>query len=814
MNLTPDLSLAPYRETIRNHYLADEAQTIHTLMDNAALTVDDRTAISANAAQLVRKVRTESSPSMMEKFLAEYGLTTKEGVALMCLAEALLRVPDSTTIDALIEDKVASGNWRSHLGKADSSLVNSSTWALMLTGKLIAPEEDEKKGVTQTLRSLVKRMGEPVVRTAVGQAMKELGRQFVLGRTIEEATKRASKLESQGYTYSYDMLGEAARTDADAIRYHQAYSLAIRELSAACTHNDIRKNPGISVKLSALHARYEFGQRDRVMEELVERTRTLALQAKQANMGFNIDAEEADRLDLSLDIIEAVLSDPALAGWDGFGIVVQAFGPRASFVLDWLYALSTRLDRKIMVRLVKGAYWDAEIKRSQVLGLNGFPVYTRKVNSDVSYMCCAEKLLGMTDRIYPQFATHNAHSVSAILHMARMMDASQFEFQRLHGMGELLYQTLGRMAEHFKVAMPLAILLNSPYPNLATATYHPDAGIVYVYAGALTDKEWTTSVFDGALAHEFGHIVNADDKKSDEENRKRITERRERNQKRLDMYVLAVQFYQFLENYGVQYKNIDAYQVEDKVLKALDNVFVQVKNLDTNSVKEAIQGVKAALTQGTFQPRDKDGNVLATLSYNPTDALSGQLEKLKGVVAVKLPTALVAVKKDMNAFLKMLQTYRHGPQVSYTQDGQSVMLEQFDEQEFKDFAKSMQRELLTLTEKKGRLSFASDLEEAQENVNKFLSDKVKKERDSYAKVKDIHKAFGHAADVLQEVSFAPVPRGNISQSEEYAAFKDFVQNLHSDKQDANTENVTVENPVLEENKDNHDMTVIQVIQEN
>ena len=312
----------------------------------------------------------------------------------------------------------------------------------------------------------------------------------------------------------------------------------------------------------------------------------------------------------------------------------------------------------------------------------------------------------------------------------------------------------------------------------------------------------------------LGHIVNADDKKSDEENRKRITERRERNQKRLDMYVLAVQFYQFLENYGVQYKNIDAYQVEDKVLKALDNVFVQVKNLDTNSVKEAIQGVKAALTQGTFQPRDKDGNVLATLSYNPTDALSGQLEKLKGVVAVKLPTALVAVKKDMNAFLKMLQTYRHGPQVSYTQDGQSVMLEQFDEQEFKDFAKSMQRELLTLTEKKGRLSFASDLEEAQENVNKFLSDKVKKERDSYAKVKDIHKAFGHAADVLQEVSFAPVPRGNISQSEEYAAFKDFVQNLHSDKQDANTENVTVENPVLEENKDNHDMTVIQVIQEN
>lgn len=442
MNLTPEQTLDQFRETIRNNYLADETTAIHALMDNANLSADDRAAISSRAADLVRKVRNESSPSMMEKFLAEYGLTTKEGVALMCLAEALLRVPDSTTIDALIEDKVASGNWRGHLGQADSSLVNSSTWALMLTGKLIAPEEDEKKGVTQTLRSLVKRLGEPVVRTAVGQAMKELGRQFVLGRTIQEATKRASKLESQGYTYSYDMLGEAARTDADAIRYHQAYSLAIRELSAACTHSDIRKNPGISVKLSALHARYEFGQRDRVMAELVDRTRSLALQAKQANMGFNIDAEEADRLDLSLDIIDAVLSDPALAGWDGFGIVVQAFGPRASHVLDWLYTLATKYDRKIMVRLVKGAYWDAEIKRAQVLGLNGFPVYTRKVNSDVSYMCCAEKLLGMTDRVYPQFATHNAHSVSSILHMARDMDSNLFEFQRLHGMGESLHDTV------------------------------------------------------------------------------------------------------------------------------------------------------------------------------------------------------------------------------------------------------------------------------------------------------------------------------------------------------------------------------------
>lgn len=428
------------RTQIRAHYLADETQVIRTLMANAKMTGEDRQAISLRAAELVTKVRNESTPSMMEKFLAEYGLTTKEGVALMCLAEALLRVPDAVTIDALIEDKVASGNWGEHLGQSNSSLVNSSTWALLLTGKLIAPTED--KGVTNTIRGMVKRLGEPLVRTAVGQAMKELGRQFVLGRTIEEATKRAQKLEKQGYSYSYDMLGEAARTDADALRYHRAYSEAISKLAPACVNEDIRMNPGISVKLSALHPRYEFAQQTRVMAELVDRTKALALQAKQANMGFNIDAEEADRLDLSLDVIEAVLSAPELAGWDGFGIVVQAFGQRTSFVLDWLYQLAQRLDRKIMIRLVKGAYWDAEIKRAQELGLDGFPVYTRKVNSDVSYLCCAEKLLAMTDRIYPQFATHNAHSVAAILHLARNISVEKYEFQRLHGMGESLHDAV------------------------------------------------------------------------------------------------------------------------------------------------------------------------------------------------------------------------------------------------------------------------------------------------------------------------------------------------------------------------------------
>jgi len=428
------------RQRIREHYLADETRVIQELVASAALSQRDRAEISASAAELVEKIRLGSDPSMMEKFLGEYGLSTKEGVALMCLAEALLRVPDSTTIDALIKDKVVSGDWNAHRGHSNSSLVNTSTWALLITGKLIAPVDE--KGLADTLRVIVKRLGEPVVRTAVAQAMRELGRQFVLGRDISEATKRARKQEARGYSYSYDMLGEAARTGADAERYFHAYSEAISDLKMACDHTDIRMNPGISVKLSALHARYEYGQRQRVMDELVPRTLALAQQAKAANMGFNIDAEEADRLDLSLDVIEAVLSHPSLEGWHGFGVVVQAFGPRASHVLDWLYALAGRLNRRIMVRLVKGAYWDAEIKRSQVLGLAGFPVFTRKVSTDVSYLSCAKQLLSMADRIYPQFATHNAHSVSAILHFAKGNE--NFEFQRLHGMGESLHEAVVR----------------------------------------------------------------------------------------------------------------------------------------------------------------------------------------------------------------------------------------------------------------------------------------------------------------------------------------------------------------------------------
>jgi len=441
-----------YREKIRAHYLADEAKTVNSLVAATGLSLEQRGSISAHAAALVRGVRTASAPTMMEMFLSEYGLNNQEGIALMCLAEALLRVPDKHTIDALIEDKVSCADWGRHLGESRFTLVNAATLGLFVTGKLIKPVG--KKGMVHTLRAMIRRVGMPVVRAAFDQAMKGMGRQFVLGRDLPEAMKHSKKYAARGYTYSYDMLGEAARTDADALRYHRAYLIAIESLTPSAASNDIRKNPGISVKLSALYARYEFAQKERVMHELVPRVLELAQKSKAAHMGFTIDAEEADRLDLSLDIVEAVFSDPSLAGWDGFGIAVQAYGPRAPHVIDWLYALSQKLDRRMIVRLVKGAYWDADIKRAQVMGLKGFPVFTRKVNSDISYIACAKKLLNMTDRIYPQFASHNAHSVSTVL--ALYTDPDSFEFQRLHGMGESLFDPMvSKKQAHCRIYAPV-----------------------------------------------------------------------------------------------------------------------------------------------------------------------------------------------------------------------------------------------------------------------------------------------------------------------------------------------------------------------
>ncbi|MEQ8652667.1 MAG: bifunctional proline dehydrogenase/L-glutamate gamma-semialdehyde dehydrogenase PutA [Kiloniellales bacterium] len=431
------------REAIRNATLADETALVRDLADASQLDAAARAAISAKAADLVRQVRSSGTVGKMEIFLAEYGLSTKEGVALMCLAEAMLRVPDSKTVDALIKDKITPHDWGAHLGGAGSILVNATTWGLMLTGQVL--DEDEEDNLTGVLHGLVRRMGEPVIRKATGEAMKEMGKQFVLGRSIAEAMKRGSEMMEKGYTYSFDMLGEAARTDADARRYHKAYADAIAAIAKRADKADIRDNPGISVKLSALHPRYEMGQCQIMLPQLSARLLELAQMAKAANIGFNIDAEEADRLDLSLDVIETTLADASLAGWDGFGIVVQAFGRRAGPVLDWLYDQAQRLDRRIMVRLVKGAYWDMEIKRAQVMGLAGYPVFTRKVHTDVSYLACARKLLGMTDRIYPQFATHNAHSAAAVLQMAGG-EVRGFEFQRLHGMGEALHDAIMRDA--------------------------------------------------------------------------------------------------------------------------------------------------------------------------------------------------------------------------------------------------------------------------------------------------------------------------------------------------------------------------------
>ncbi len=422
------------RTKLRLNHLRDEALVLQQLTSEHALSAAERAITQNRAADLVRGIRNDGDPGLMEVFLAEYGLSTNEGVALMCLAEALLRVPDADTIDALIEDKIAPSAWGQHLGQSSSLLVNASTWALMLTGKVLK----DGSGITATLKGAVKRLGEPVIRVAVGRAMKEMGAQFVLGQTIEEAVKRGKKKEGEGYTYSYDMLGEAALTAKDAKAFLDAYSVAIGKLASECRSKDIRENPGISIKLSALHPRYEVGQKERVMAELVPVTLQLAQQAKAAGMGLNIDAEEANRLEISMDVIDAVLRDPSLADWDGFGVVVQAYGKRAAQVLDWLHTLATELDRKIMVRLVKGAYWDTEVKRAQVEGLKGFPVFTLKVATDISYICCARKLLGMTGRIYPQFATHNAHTVTAILEMAE--DKRAFEFQRLHGMGESLHK--------------------------------------------------------------------------------------------------------------------------------------------------------------------------------------------------------------------------------------------------------------------------------------------------------------------------------------------------------------------------------------
>jgi RHH-type transcriptional regulator, proline utilization regulon repressor / proline dehydrogenase / delta 1-pyrroline-5-carboxylate dehydrogenase len=429
------------RKRIEECYRADETETVKTLLGIADLGAGRRARIQARARNLVEGIRSRGTGAEgLDAFLQEYELSNREGVVLMCLAEALLRIPDAATADKLIKSKLSDADWGSHLGNSQSVFVNASTWALMLTGRVINLDDGDADDVGGYLGKLVARSGEPVIRQAMIQAMKILGRQFVMGRTIQEALERARDAEKGSYRHSYDMLGEAARTDADALRYFDAYAAAIDTIGEESRGLGPIDAPGISVKLSALHPRYELAQRDRVMTELLGRIRELAVMAKRADIGLTIDAEEADRLDISLDVLEALSGDPALKGWNGLGLAVQAYQKRAYAVLQWLAETAEQHDRKWMVRLVKGAYWDTEIKHAQELGMDGYPVFTRKPSTDLSYLACARFLIDHPDQFYPQFATHNAHTLAAVIEMAG--DRRDFEFQRLHGMGETLYDQI------------------------------------------------------------------------------------------------------------------------------------------------------------------------------------------------------------------------------------------------------------------------------------------------------------------------------------------------------------------------------------
>ena len=431
-------ALDKIRKKIRQYHLIDERSLVPELINLINLNNTEKKEIMICASELVDALRLDENPGIMEVFLAEYGLSNDEGISLMCLAEALLRVPDTTTIDSLIKDKLTNRGWVEHIGNSESTLVNASTWALLLTGKVL--KNTKEPNVYNNIHLLIKKFGEPFIRKAVRAAMKEMGNQFVLGQSIEKAVKRGKSSQKKGYTFSYDMLGEAALTNKDATIYTNAYAETISYLSKYCTSDDIRDNPGISIKLSALYPRYELVHKKAVLDILGNRLLDLALKAKKANMGLNIDAEEAARLDLSLDIIEKVFSNPLLSGWNGFGVVVQSYSKRTLFVIDWLYALSSKYDQKIMVRLVKGAYWDTEIKISQSEGMLDFPVFTSKAATDISYLACASKLFEMTDYIFPQFATHNAHTIYSILKIAKKN--KNYEFQRLHGMGVSLFSQL------------------------------------------------------------------------------------------------------------------------------------------------------------------------------------------------------------------------------------------------------------------------------------------------------------------------------------------------------------------------------------
>ncbi|MGC0864098.1 trifunctional transcriptional regulator/proline dehydrogenase/L-glutamate gamma-semialdehyde dehydrogenase [Pantoea agglomerans] len=403
------------------------------------------------AYQLADKLRHQKGATgragMVQSLLQEFSLSSHEGVALMCLAEALLRIPDKPTRDALIRDKISNGNWQSHLGRSPSLFVNAATWGLLFTGRLVSTHNESN--LSSSLNRIIGKGGEPLIRKGVDMAMRLMGEQFVTGETIAEALANARKLEEKGFRYSYDMLGEAALTAGDAKAYLLSYQQAIHAIGKASNGRGIYEGPGISIKLSALHPRYSRAQYERVMEELYPILKSLTLLARSYDIGINIDAEEADRLELSLDLLEKLCFEPELEGWNGIGFVIQAYMKRCPFVIDELIDLAQRSRRRLMIRLVKGAYWDSEIKRAQMEGLEGYPVYTRKVYTDISYLACARKLLAVPNLIYPQFATHNAHTLAAIYQLAgNNYYPGQYEFQCLHGMGEPLYeQVVGKVAD-------------------------------------------------------------------------------------------------------------------------------------------------------------------------------------------------------------------------------------------------------------------------------------------------------------------------------------------------------------------------------
>ncbi len=442
----------PLRAAITAAYRRPEPDCLRPLIAAATLPEPVVQDAQALATRLVEALRAKGTRGTVEGLIREYSLSTQEGVALMCLAEALLRIPDTATRDALIRDKIGAGDWQSHLGHSSSLFVNAATWGLVVTGKLTA--STPQLGLPAALARLVGRGGEPLIRRGVDLAMRMMGEQFVTGQTINEALSNSRRLEARGFRYSYDMLGEAATTAEDAARYLADYERAIHAIGAAGAGRGILDGPGISIKLSALHPRYSRLQRARVMDELLPRVRGLAALARRYNIGLNIDAEESERLELSLDLLEALCHDPALSGWDGVGFVVQAYQKRSTFVIEWLIDLARRSGHRLMVRLVKGAYWDSEIKRAQVDGLEGFPVFTRKVHTDVSYLACARALLAAPDAVFPQFATHNAYTVAAIYRMAGAYSPGQYEFQCLHGMGEPLYE---EVVGHNKLGRPCRI---------------------------------------------------------------------------------------------------------------------------------------------------------------------------------------------------------------------------------------------------------------------------------------------------------------------------------------------------------------------